>query len=307
MKNLKKIFAGLLMATAAFGFFGCSTDDSEEDEGLTISFTESGTSTKTVTMKAESEKSGDADVYILYTLDGSEPKVDFAEGKSKADLVGKTGNEVLGVLEYGSASRIASGDSITISETTKITARAFYIVTTDSKPLKTGPLATQDVTVTSSSTAAASADNATGAQTFKLAQTGNTNTTHYFDTSDKPFPYTYDGTKYEKCYYQIQFSWKGAGKGNWYLYVREIGKAAPIGNKTEGTNFLAKGVYTGDCFNDSKGTVTDGTLTLNTLKGNSFGTATITGSSDSPSFEISIDSNTANTNGNVAQAINDAK
>ena len=69
------------------------------------------------------------------------------------------------------------------------------------------------------------------------------------------------------------------------------------------TNFLAKGVYEGPCLNSSDGTVTDGTLILKTLKGKIFGEATVSNSS----FELAIDSNTANTTGNVATAIQDAK
>ena len=95
--------------------------------------------------------------------------------------------------------------------------------------------------------------------------------------------------------------------GNWYLYVRQLGKSNPIGyvsadGKTN-TNFLAKGVYEGPCLNSSDGTVTDGTLILKTLKGNIFGEATVSNSS----FELAIDSNTANATGNVATAIQDAK
>ena len=55
--------------------------------------------------------------------------------------------------------------------------------------------------------------------------------------------------------------------------------------------------------NSSDGTVTDGTLILKTLKGNIFGEATVSNSS----FELAIDSNTANATGNVATAIQDAK
>lgn len=310
MRAIKKILAGMIIATAVFGFFGCSDSGTEEDSGLETIIMADGFSTSTsrkVTMKASSDGAFGLKIYTVYTLDGSMPELKFQKDVWSAD-----GSPALSLsnirkyVDYGTAELYEK--PITLTETTKINAISFYMVVTDILPFKTGPIASAEVVV---KTDVSGIDDApapqTGNLTFKLASTGNTITTHYFDTSDNPFVYTYNGNTYEHCYYQFQFSWKGTSKGNWYLYVRQLGKSNPIGyvsaDGKSNTNFLAKGVYEGPCLNSNDGTVTDGVLVLKTLKGNDFGTATIS----SNSFALAIDSNTANATGNVATAIQDAK
>lgn len=310
MKAIKKILMGMIVATAVFGFLGCSDSGTEEDSGLETIILADGFSTSTsrkVTMKATSEGAAGIRIYTVYTLDGSLPELKFQKDAWTAD-----GSPALSLsnirkyVDYGTAELYEK--PITLTETTKINAVSFYMIATDLLPFKTGPVVTADVVVKKDVSGINDAPAPqTGNLTFKLASTGNTITTHYFDTSDNPFVYTYNGTKYEHCYYQFQFSWKGTSKGNWYLYVRQLGKSNPIGyvsaDGKSNTNFLAKGVYEGPCLNSSDGTVTDGTLILKTLKGNIFGEATVSNSS----FALAIDSNTANETGNVATAIQDAK
>lgn len=310
MKSLKKLFTTFLIVTSALMFFGCNLFP-EEDEELTVDFVVTGTTSKTVKMTASSSKQNGNDVYIIYTIDGSEPKVTMELDVSQNELDRAAGNpdKIREYVNYGTAEFIESGKSITVAETTTIKAIAFYIISKDLKPLKTGPVTEQEITVAgspSSNKPTDSKDNQTGTLTFKLASTGNTNRTHYFDTSNKTFKYTLNGNEYANCYYQFQFSYKGSGKGNWYLYVRQLGNGKPIANTEGTTNFLARGVYESSCFDATDGKVADGTLTLKTLKGNDFGKATVS----NDSFSLKIDGDTASatyTSGNIATAINDAK
>ena len=67
MKNIKKIFAGMLVATAAFGFFGCS--DSEDDEDCTVAISVTGSDSEkkvTIAIDSEGDYSG-KDTHIIYT------------------------------------------------------------------------------------------------------------------------------------------------------------------------------------------------------------------------------------------------
>lgn len=310
-KSFNKFFTGLLIVASALMFFGCNLFP-EEDKALTVDFAVSGTTTKTVKMTASSSNQKGNEVYVVYTIDGSIPTVKMELGVSPNELDRADEEKIRKYVNYGTAEFIKSGDSITITESTEINAIAFYIISTDIKPLKTGPVSTKEIKIASSITPDSITDNAanqTGKLTFNLAKSGNSMSTHYFDTSDSPFKYSYKGTEYDHCYYQIQFSYKGAGKGNWYLYVRQIGNSKPIGNADAGTNFLAYGVYTGACFNSASLTAADGELTLNTLKGNQFGKVNVTNNS----FDLTITKDTADaqgniiTKGNISQAIDDAK
>ena len=255
MKNIKKIFAGMLVATAAFGFFGCS-DDPEEDENLVVSITGNQ---NIVTIAAPDEYDGQ-DVKLIYTIDGTEPKAVLNTDKTDVTV---TGTAYTAPFE--------------ISETVTVKARGYYYDST-SKTFYQGPVAEQSVTFAESTTVStdATTSTATGASSgkfeFTLASTGNSNTVHYFDTSaSNVFKLNDD---YPNAYYQIQFSWKGTGKGNWYLYMRDVNKGL-IKNSDGSTSFLAKGTYTGDCFDASNGSVANGDLTL-TNTDNTTGSVTIT-------------------------------
>lgn len=247
MKSIKKIFAGLLMATAAFGFFGCA--DSEGDDELTVAFEESGTTEKTVKMTASSSKMGDNEVYIVYTTNGDEPTVKFEAGKGKADLATVTDEKgLLALIDYGTADFVKSGESITLKDSAVVKAKAFYVVKTDNDPLKTGPLSTKEITITPDTTGVTDSDeNKSGNLSFKLTKTGNSFSTHYYDTSANTFKYG----ETEHCYFQFQFSTKANGSGNWYLYIRQLGASAPIVSEA-GTKFVAKGTFEGSCFNKTE-------------------------------------------------------
>lgn len=228
MKSLKKIFAGMFVAAAAFGFFGCS-DEPEEDESLVVSITGNQ---NIVTIAAPDEYDG-KDVKIVYTIDGTEPSVRLNSSKTDVDVTG---------TEYS--------DPFEITENTTIKARGYYFDSA-AKTFYQGPVATSAVAYTENSSSntdtTASATPPTSAVTFKMASTGNSNTVKYFDTANSAvFKY---GEK--NAYYQIQFSWKGTSKGNWYLYMREVGGGV-IAN---GSNkFIAKGTYTGSAFDKNSAT-----------------------------------------------------
>lgn len=228
MKSLKKIFAGMFVAVAAFGFFGCS-DEPEEDESLVVSITGNQ---NIVTIAAPDEYDG-KDVKIVYTIDGTEPSVRLNSSKTDVDVTGTV-----------------YSDPFEITENTTIKARGYYFDSA-AKTFYQGPVATSAVDYTENSSSntdkVASATPPTSAVTFKMASTGNSNTVKYFDTANSAvFKY---GEK--NAYYQIQFSWKGTSKGNWYLYMREVGGGV-IAN---GSNkFIAKGTYTGSAFDKNSAT-----------------------------------------------------
>lgn len=228
MKSLKKIFAGMFVAVAAFGFFGCS-DEPEEDESLVVSITGNQ---NIVTIAAPDEYDG-KDVKIVYTIDGTEPSVRLNSSKTDVDVTGTV-----------------YSDPFEITENTTIKARGYYFDSA-AKTFYQGPVATSAVDYTENSSSntdkVASATPPTSAVTFKMASTGNSNTVKYFDTANSAvFKY---GDK--NAYYQIQFSWKGTSKGNWYLYMREVGGGV-IAN---GSNkFIAKGTYTGSAFDKNSAT-----------------------------------------------------
>ena len=228
MKSLKKIFAGMFVAVAAFGFFGCS-DEPEEDESLVVSITGNQ---NIVTIAAPDEYDG-KDVKIVYTIDGTEPSVRLNSSKTDVDVTGTV-----------------YSDPFEITENTTIKARGYYFDSA-AKTFYQGPVATSAVDYTENSSSntdkVASATPPTSAVTFKMASSGNSNTVKYFDTANSAvFKY---GDK--NAYYQIQFSWKGTSKGNWYLYMREVGGGV-IAN---GSNkFIAKGTYTGSAFDKNSAT-----------------------------------------------------
>ena len=280
MKNLKKILGGALVAVAAFGFFGCS--DTEEDEELVveISYNESS---KTVTMTTP-EKYDGKDVYIAYTLDGSDVTVTY--DKTAYDSATDK-SEYGSYFDYGTAT-IYSG-SFKLSESAEIVAKAFYIDSTSAKAVL-GPVAKKSITITNSDADSStdSDDNAKGTLSFKLSSSGNSNMIHYFDTSDATF--SYNGN--EHCYYQLMFSYKGSGKGKWYLYYRQLANGAII-PYSDSQKYMASGDYTGTCFDKSDGSVTAGTITLKRSSGDEWTSVTVV-AGDNPSFDLTV-SGTATT------------
>lgn len=297
MKNIKKIFAGMLVATAAFGFFGCS-DDTEEDENLVVEFTVSGSdsdSSRNVTMKAPDEYS-DKDIKIVYTLDGTQPEITFNK-TSYAAATDKT--KIAEFIDYGTASLYEA--AVKISTTTTINACAFYVDTTNEKCVMGSEWSTKGVTVTADTSSNATASTATGASSgnfeFTLSSTGNSNSVHYFDTAASNVFKLND--TYPNAYYQMQFSWKGKGKGNWYLYMRDVNKG--LIKKTNGTtSFLAKGTYTGSCFDASNGSVANGTLTLANEGSDKTGSVTIT---ENKKFTLYVNNDGVSTEANATDTL----
>lgn len=303
MKTLNKIFAGMLIASVAFGFFGCS-DEPEEDENLVVSFSETGTSEKTITMSAPSEYDGET-VYIAYTIDGSTPEVGFNSSEyQKLVTAEKTAEEIKAAygsyLDFGTADLYDADNKPTFNSTTTITARAFYIKKTTGKVTQGATAQTYTVTISTSSTGASTTVKdtvPTSEVTFNLASTANSISTKYFDTSST------DVFKYgdKTAYYQTQFSWKGTGKGNWYLYMREVGG----GMIKNGSNtFIAKGTYTGSAFDTkSVSEITAGDVKLKNNNGSTENTITIT---NNKSFTLKV--NGVDTSGSYSDVyVGDAK
>ena len=94
------------------------------------------------------------------------------------------------------------------------------------------------------------------------------------------------------AYYQTQFTWKGNGKGTWYLYMRDLGGS--LIKASENSNFLAKGTYSGDCFNSTKGDVATGDLALLDSLRASAGTISI---DDDKKFILKVTNSGATTSG----------
>ena len=272
MKNIKKCGLLALMSIAALGFFGCA-DEPEDDNDLVVSITDN----QNIVSIASPDEYNGKDVKIIYTTDGTEPVV-----KLNTD---KTNVEIPKANSYS--------DPFEISESVTVKARGYYYDSV-TKAFYKGPVATEKVTYTtltsSSETSASAEGTSTGIFTFKLASTGNSISTHYFDTSNSNvFKLNND---HPTAYYQTQFTWKGNGKGTWYLYMRDLGGS--LIKASENSNFLAKGTYSGDCFNSTKGDVATGDLALLDSLGASAGTISI---DDDKKFILKVTNSGATTSG----------
>lgn len=324
MKLRKFLLGGAaVLALSSFAFLSCSTD-SEEDDELTVSIDltySSDKSSATVTMSPSETTYGDSStsVFIAYTTDGSEPTVEVSSGASLTDASLSSASDLRSYVDYGSADIYE--DALSFTETVTINAKAFYI---SGGKLYYGPLATKNVEITATSSSATSTDsddNAYGNLEFGIASSGNSLSTHYFDTS-KVGTFTYTDTTNNNatvanCYYQFQFSYKKNGSGNWFLYIRQVGTQSPIGNSTTGKKYLTSGTYTCDSGTDgvfngrSSTSVNNGTFSMLDNANNSFASnVTMTDSSFTLKIgEDTVDESTGTvtTKGNLTTAIENAK
>lgn len=274
MKFNKKVIRGgvsVLMMALSLAFVACS-NDTEDDDDLEVSINADGNDASTsrkITISAPSNYDSQK-VYIVYTLDGTDPDVSYDVKRYSASA------DIADYFDWGTA--VYYNDAFSVSDSVTVKARGFYV---KNNKAYTGPVTTKTVKVASSvqvdETVTETAPT-TGNYDFKLASTGNALFTHYFDTSAGTLFKWGDN---EHCYYQIQFSYTGAGKGNWYLYVRQVGNAATIKGADGNTNFVAKGTYTGTTFDNKKANEinNDTKLTLtNTVGDKTYeGTYTVTG------------------------------
>lgn len=167
---------------------------------------------------------------------------------------------------------------------------------------------------TTVSETATKSDTIGGSFTFNIAETGNSNTLHYYDTSEtKVFTYKSGDTTYKNCYYQFQFTWKGAGKGNWHLYIRNNGTPIPYDDAYAAEwgdkKFIAYGTYKGDCFNASSGAVSKGDLILYTPSGKAeWAKVTITTQENDPTsfFNVAFTADGTGSGANINSARADA-
>lgn len=253
---MMKKFA-VLAAAAAFVFGVTSCSQVDDDENLLLTISQNGT---VVSIDYPDDYDG-MEVTVVYGI--TEPVIDYTT----------TPPTYTGSYKYTEpfipAFDGAGGDSVVIY------ARAFYY---NNETLKytQGPLAQKRYTKPAVSAPVTNAPDASGKVSgdfvFTLAETGNSNTTHYFDTSSSNCFKLND--TFNNVYYQTQFSWKGNGKGNWYLYMRDKNNGLIKG--TDGnTSFVAKGTYTGDCFNSTSGSVAGGNLLLKNAAGNDAGTVVV--------------------------------
>ncbi len=276
MKSLKKILAAGTLIAAAFGFFGCSDTEDDEDCTVAITVTDTSSTVKTVTIAIDSvgDYSG-KDTHIIYTTDGSDPDVTYDATATSTYYA-----------DYGTADVYSA--AITFTEATTIKARAFYI---ENATCQRGPIATKEITFTTSEDTSTATGTANGSFDFIMASSGNSNTTHYFDTSSTNV-FALDSTN-THVYYQTQFSWKGSGKGNWYLYMRDKNNGL-IKDSSNNTTFVAKGTYTGSCFDSTSVTPSAGTLTLTTSDNSYEGTAAVALNSDSKyQFTLKVNNSTS--------------
>lgn len=326
--KLRKILLGgaaAVLALSSFAFLSCSTD-SEEDDELIVSINptyNSDKSSATVTMTLSETTYGDSStkVYIAYTTDGSEPTVEIASGADLTKVTSSTSiSDLKQYVNYGSADIYET--SLTFKEDTTINAEAFYI---SGGKLYHGPIATKavDVTETTDTTTSTSKLSTDGSayddnMKFSIASSGNSYSIHYFDTSSyRTFTYTdttNGNTTYDNCYYQIQFSYKKDGAGNWYMYIRKVGQQAPIGNSTTGTKYLVSGTYSSDSTMGSvfdkraSDSVNDGTFTL-LDNGEATFASNVSMSKNTFTLPITADTTESGTTtkGNLTTAIENAK
>jgi len=151
-----------------------------------------------------------------------------------------------------------------------------------------------------------------GSFAFNIASSGNSLQFYYFDTSaTNSFTYTSDGTEYQNCYYQFQFTKKGASNGKWYLYMRSGGqklKYNDIYSDQWGKDFIAYGSYEGDCFKNNSTDVTAGKLTLYTEKNYKWADINITTQNTDPkaSFNVTFTATAGTSGANINSARADA-
>ncbi len=264
MKNLKRLFAPAfaLCALMVGGVFVSCSDNTEEDDELVVTI--SNTSDLIVSIIAPADYDG-KDVSIVYTDDGSTPNVEATVDAS----------ETTGYKTTITGTNYEGPFQSTAGKTIK--ACGYYYNET-SKKIALGPVQTYTVkeVQTTETTATDNVNDATGASsgdfTFKLASSGNTNSIHYFDTASSNVFKLNDN--YPKVYYQIQFSWRGTNKGNWYLYMRQVGGNV-IQAAGSSTTYLAKGSYTGHVFDKSSTDCEAGEVTLIDSNGETKGKITI--------------------------------
>ncbi len=249
MKGLKNGALAALSALIAFSFFSCEDliglgGKTKTDSKLEVNFTATGnndSASRTVTMTAP-DKYDSLDVYIVYTTDGTEPKITFNKtAYTAASLTGEA--DIVEYIDYGSA--ILYKAPVSFSSSTIIKAIAFYV---KKETVYNGTISEYELKIAAPKTETIKdTGTVSGTFDFNLATTGNTNANHYYDTSSSNL---FKWGEYEHCYYQIQFTVKQKGKGKWYLYVRQLGNASPMKNSTGDTAFVAFGDYTGHCFDD---------------------------------------------------------
>lgn len=299
MKKFGKILSGLIVAAAAAAMFSCK-NDTEEDANLVVSFSaETKEGAKEITMSAPASYE-DYEIYIAYTIDGTEPDVKFdsaacEEAGLSPITKAKLKEHFSTIFDYGTAMIYNVSKKPTFESPVVIKARAFYFNHLDQNVVKGAECQTYNVEFESTaSTNADDANNAVGPLTFKLSKSGNSNSTYYYDTSDKPF--TYNGN--EHCYYQIQFSYKANGRGNWYLFIRQLNSAKVIKSSENNVkSYVANGTYSSKAF-DNPYNLTSDYLTFyregntNVWKGGS-DTIGISSGSDS-SFELTVADGKAN-------------
>lgn len=285
MKHLKNVFVASLFVAIMFSFFSCM--DLMTDYKLEVGFKATGdesSASRTVTMSATSDKYEDYEVYIVYTIDGTEPEITLDQ--EAYDEAAKNNDEVnIGeYVDYGSA--ILYTDPVSFSNSVYIMATAFYIK--NNKVYK-GVVSDYELNVASSQQSdVQDTGTVSGNFEFKLASTGNTNTTHYFDTASTN---VFKWGEYEHCYYQIQFTIKSKGSGKWYLYVRQLGASKPLQNSNGDTAFVGQGTYEGKCFDDYiTGNVASGNITLkNTVSDKEYnGTASIITMDETSYFSLKV-------------------
>lgn len=148
-----------------------------------------------------------------------------------------------------------------------------------------------------------------GSFQFDIASTGTTNTFYYFDTSrTNSFSYVNDGTTYNKCYYQFQFTKKSASSGKWYLYMRSGSTVLKYNDSYSdqwGKSFIAYGSYEGNCFQSNAiADVAAGKLTLYTEKNYKWADLDITTSANDPKASFNV---TFTASGNSGANINSAR
>ena len=279
MKMIKKLAAVLTAAALVFGVTSCA--DVTEDENLELSISQNST---IVSIDYPDDYDG-MEVTVVYNI-GTEPSVDF-KAETADILIGKKYTGPFSVSFDG-----AGSDSVTVY------ARAFY-KNEETGKYSMGPLASKVITKNASQTVPsnyATTGTKEGLFEFRLSETGNSNTTHYFDTSSTNV-FELDGT-FTKVYYQIQFSWKGKGKGNWYLYMRDVNQGL-IKGADGTTSFVATGSYTGSCFDASNGSVAAGALKL------AGGTQdVIVNTTGTPHFYMNVNASTVSvSSGNISGTI----
>ncbi len=261
--NLRFCIALTALLFASLFLGSCSDDFWEypsktKDSSLTVDFSKEYTTNGNVkvTLKQGSARMDG----IIYTTDGTTPDVEYDDSKD-------------GNLWYRGNKSTSTSISMTIEDDCELQFLA-YRVDDSLETVKYSDVYIEEIDVAETYTFYY--DEPDSGVIF----TGE----EYSFISSKTFTYTRDDEEFKGAHYEVLFTPDDNESGYWELYVIHEGSA--VKDTTHNTNYIARGVYFGDCFYGRPLTPSSDNLRLCTLNSqDSWYTISVT---SSPSFQLPI-------------------